>query len=202
MPRRRTDYGNAVLKAVEDGRFTLAERAGTLLNLSRKPDTGRVSKARLHDTAASSSNGVPIGSEAFAVKLSDLHPGGQDPSFPFALPTHNSSDESLNIEELRILKESGEQVVMPSGVLFSTGASSSSLQEPRDFPAQSTPFLAHTPPPLSTGFTQSLVDLLDLHNFGEPVIWPPGFDAQKAKHFVQDYKQAICVCQLYGYSSP
>ena len=80
--------------------------------------------------------------------------------------------------------------------------SGESLQAPRDFPAHSTPCLAHTPPPLGTGVTQSLVDLLDLHKFGEPVIWPPGFDAQKAKHFVQDYKQAICVCQLYGYSSP
>ncbi len=50
------------------------------------------------------------------------------------------------------------------------------------------------PSPFGTGVTQSLVDLLDLHKFGEPVIWPPGFDAQKAEHFVQEYKQAICVC--------
>ena len=156
----------------------------------------------MHDKAASSSQGVPIGNEAFAVKLSDLHPGGQAPSVPFALPTHNSSDVSLNIDELRMLQTLGGQVVMPSGVLSSTGVSSSSLQAPRDFPAHSTPCLAHTPPPLGTGVTQSLFDLLDLHKFGEPVIWPPGFDAQKAEHFVQDYKQAICVCQLYGYSSP
>ena len=83
---------------------------------------------------------------------------------------------------------------MPSGVVFPIGASCPPLHISRDVSTHATPF--QPPIPHNTGCARSLVDLLDLHDSGEPVIWPPGFDSLRAKHFVHDYKHALCICQL------
>ncbi len=42
-----------------------------------------------------------------------------------------------------------------------------------------------------------LVDLLELHDCGEPVVWPNGFSALLAKQFLEDYRTAVTVAYTY-----
>ena len=42
-----------------------------------------------------------------------------------------------------------------------------------------------------------LVDLLELHDSGEPVIWPHGHNSSSARHFINDYVSAVDVAFLH-----
>ena len=42
-----------------------------------------------------------------------------------------------------------------------------------------------------------LVDLIELHDSGEPIIWPKGHNITSAKQYVDDYMSAVDVAYLY-----
>ncbi len=96
-PIARTTHGGLTLDAVELG-LPPSKRSGSVLPIAK------MSRTRLHSAAASASNRVPIGSEAFAVKLSDLHPGRQDlcgshvnsPLVAARIPLSRNSDSLRN----------------------------------------------------------------------------------------------------------
>ncbi len=91
---------------------------------------------------------------------------------------------------------------MPSSVTVSGVAPSSSSTFPSCAPTHASLGHSLALPPAYTGLAQNIVDLIDLHDAGEPVSWPKGFNHLSAKHFVYDFNHACNVCMLHRDPSP
>ena len=122
----------------------------------------------------------------------------------------------LNLIELFLLEGSGEVVRWPDGLdsqivyrailnFFadmidpsSLGVESASVQYPAGTLSNIAPIAQPFPnPPAPTDAFSNLEDLIELHDFGESVVWPAGFNPLTARNFVMDYRHAISVCRLF-----
>ena len=125
----------------------------------------------------------------------------------------------LNLLELFLLEGSGEVVCWPDGldsqivyqgilnffspmIDFSSsppGVNLASVLDPTSGVLSNlAPITPRVPPlPVPSDFFLNLNDLLELHDFGESVVWPAGFDPISARNFVLDYRHAVSVCRLF-----
>ena len=189
-PGSRTHHGDVALSVAAQG---VPPFKRFITNVA----TDRVVKAKPSCPAASSQCGVPLGYDAFAVKISDLHPSGQPACRQAPQEVPQLSPEEIS-RELFDLQQVGEKVVIPHRVPALPGVSSA--------PAASSSYgafshhsqiFAPPPSPPPSGFSNNLADLADLRDDGEPVEWPKGFNRAEAIQFVEDAKQARVVGRLY-----